>query len=448
MDILAQSRYLIIDDSSVIQSATRALLIKLGVPNNNVISASNAQNAIEACRAHRFDILLVDHDLGAGSNGLQLLEYLQQKELIKPQTLVFIVTGNDSQDIFFGYANFEPDGYLIKPIRADDIIKRVTSGLSRQHYFSTLEQTYVKSGLNAVKPLFAKAPDPSALKDAIVYMAKVLIKNQKLDEAQAMLNGLLQLHDYLPAKTKLVEILIAKQQYHDALTQLDALISANPRSLKLQQLKVKVCLNTNKLEMADSMIDHVLSVNSSNIELTNTMVWLQLLNRDFDKATQHLKSLAQLLPHSIWDTSGKRALILWFDSSKLTEKELQLWRPEAAWQRLSHAEKSYALSKPLLKLCRTIQLIQLNQPDSALQHIESTSINEFSENDVEAFFLLAVCYQALGAHDRVEQLKRHLDSLLQSDNSGLAHLQQMALQQADNFALPPLVKAVPAAVNC
>ena len=116
MDILARSRYLIIDDSSVIQSATRALLIKLGVPNNNVISASNAQNAIEACRAHRFDILLIDHDLGSGSNGLQLLEFLQQKELIKPQTLVFIVTGNDSQDIFFGYAHFEPDGYLIKPI--------------------------------------------------------------------------------------------------------------------------------------------------------------------------------------------------------------------------------------------------------------------------------------------------------------------------------------------
>jgi hypothetical protein len=99
-------------------------------------------------------------------------------------------------------------------------------------------------------------------------------------------------------------------------------------------------------------------------------------------------------------------------------------------------------------LCRTIQLIQLNQPDSALQHIENTSTNEFSENDIEAFFLLAVCYQALGAHDKVEQLKRHLDSLLQSDSSGLAHLQQMALQQADNFALPPLVKAVPAAANC
>ncbi|MFA0677682.1 response regulator, partial [Vibrio sp. 10N.222.51.A6] len=241
-------------------------------------------------------------------------EFLQQKELIRPQTIVFIVTGNDSQDTFFGYANLEPDGYLIKPIRADDIIKRVTSALSRQQYFSTLEQAFLKNDLNAVKPLFGKAPDPSTLKDAIIYMANILIKNQQLDDAQAMLNGLLQLHDYLPAKVKLIEIHILKQHYHDALRQIDGLIESNPRNIKLQQLKVKICLNTSNFESASELIDQVLTVNSSNIELTNTMVWLQLLDKNVTQATQHLKSLAQLIPHSIWDSTGKRALILWADS--------------------------------------------------------------------------------------------------------------------------------------
>ncbi|CAK1748197.1 response regulator [Vibrio crassostreae] len=447
MDILARSRYLIIDDSSVIQSATRALLIKLGVPNNNVISASNAQNAIGACRTHRFDILLIDHDLGSGSNGLQLLEFLQQKELIKPQTIVFIVTGNDSQDIFFGYANFEPDGYLIKPIRADDIIKRVTSALSRQQYFSTLEQAYLKNGLNAVKPLFGQAPDPSTLKDAIIYMANILIKNQHLDEAQAMLNGLLQLHDYQPAKIKLVEIHIAKQHYHDALSQIDGLIEDNPRNIKLQQLKVKICLNTSDFESANTLIEQVLTVNGSNIELTNTMVWLQLLDNNVEQATLYLKSLAQLVPHSIWDSAGKRALILWVDSLALSQKELVNWKPEAAWQRLSHSEKSNALSKPLLKLCRTLQLIQLDQQEVAKERIESISMNEFSDNDVEAFFLLALCYQTLGLQDKLEQIKRQIEIHLKADQTSLALLQRMALQQADNFALPTLTKKPLAAVS-
>ena len=76
MDRIAQSSFLIIDDSNIIQSATRALLMKLGVPMNNIISTANAKGAVQACSKRKFDIILIDHNLGTGSTGLQLLEYL------------------------------------------------------------------------------------------------------------------------------------------------------------------------------------------------------------------------------------------------------------------------------------------------------------------------------------------------------------------------------------
>ncbi len=97
MEILAQSTYLIIDDSNIIQSATRALLMKLGVPMNNIISTASAKGAIAACNKQKFDILLIDHNLGTGSTGLHLLEFLRYKDILKQQTLVYIVTGNDSR---------------------------------------------------------------------------------------------------------------------------------------------------------------------------------------------------------------------------------------------------------------------------------------------------------------------------------------------------------------
>ena len=172
-----------------------------------------------------------------------------------------------------------------------------------------------------------------------------------------------------------------------------------------------------------------------------------LFRSNVEQATLYLKSLAQLLPHSIWDSAGKRALILWVDSLTLSQKELAVWKPEAAWQRLSHSEKSHTLNKPLLKLCRTLQLIQLDQQEVAKERIESISMNEFSDNDVEAFFLLALCYQALGLHDKLEQIKRQIEVYLKADHTSLALLQRMALQQADNFALPTLTKAPLAAVS-
>ncbi|MGR5390786.1 hypothetical protein [Vibrio crassostreae] len=74
-------------------------------------------------------------------------------------------------------------------------------------------------------------------------------------------------------------------------------------------------------------------------------------------------------------------------------------------------------------------------------------MNEFSDNDVEAFFLLALCYQTLGLQDKLEQIKRQIEIHLKADQTSLALLQRMALQQADNFALPTLTKTPLAAVS-
>lgn len=434
MDILAQSKYLIIDDSNMIQSATRALLIKLGVPTNNIVSTANAQGAVRACRSHRFDILLIDHHLGTGSTGLQLLEYLRLKELIKAQTLVFVVTGNDSQDIFFGYSQFEPDGYLIKPIRADDIIKRVTNGLTRQQFFSTLEQAFTKSGLNAVKPLFAQSPDPATLKESIIYMSNILIKEAQFAEATAMLNGLLKLHDYLPARIKLVEISHAQQHYQDALTQVDSLLSENHRNIKLLQLKVKICLCAKKYDDAQVLIQQVLAVNTSNIALTLDMIWIQLMSHDIHLAKPYILSLAPLIPNSIWDSAGKRVLVLWVDTLNLPEDKLKVWRAESAWQRLSRSEKPAALSKPILKLCRCLQLLQLNDTESARVLLAAIREDEYLPSDIEAYYLLCLCYQALG-DNKFKQLRSKLENLLNQQGNGLSELQQQALQKIDYHSL-------------
>ncbi|MEZ8094620.1 response regulator [Photobacterium swingsii] len=435
MDMLAQSRYLIIDDSNMIQSATRALLIKLGVPTNNIVSTANAQGAIRACRSHRFDILLIDHHLGAGSTGLQLLEYLRLKELIKLQTLVFVVTGNDSQDIFFGYSQFEPDGYLIKPIRADDIIKRVTNGLTRQQFFSTLEQAFTKSGLNAVKPLFAQSPDPATLKDSIIYMSNILIKNTQFTEATAMLNGLLTLHDYLPARIKLVEISHAQQHYQEALAQVDTLLDTNPRNIKLLQLKIQICLCAQKYEDAQALIQQVLTINTSNIALTLKMVWLHIINHDMHLAKPYMLSLASLIPHSIWDSAGKRTLTLWADFFGLPNDKLALWRAESAWQRLSRSEKPTSLPKSILKLCRCLQLLQLNEIEAARTLLGSIREDEYQPSDIEAYLLLCLCYQAVGDNERLTQLRQTLDTSLSQQDTGLSRLQQQALQKIDYQSL-------------
>ncbi|MGF1691846.1 response regulator [Photobacterium kagoshimensis] len=431
MDILAQSTYLIIDDSNIIQSATRALLMKLGVPTNNVVSAPNAESAINACRKRRFDILLIDHHLGAGSTGLQLLEYLRFKGLIKEQTLVFVVTGNDSQDIFFGYSQFEPDGYLIKPIRADDIIKRVKSTLMRQRYFNMIEGTFNKNGLNAVKPLFAKSPDTATLKEAIIYMANILIKEQQFTDARAMLTGLLKIHNFLPAKMKLIEISLAQKNFQQALFDTDLLLSDNARNIKLLQLKVEICISAELHEKADEVIRRILAINTSNMALTVNMIWLQLASNDMVQAKPFLLKLASLLPNSMWDTPGKRALTLWADMFDQPTDKLRLWRAENIWPRIARSDKAPSLSKSVIKLIRALQLIRLDEMDTARDMMQTLSADEFHENDIEAHYLLCLCYQALNLQQHLGHLRTPMVQQLNQQGVGLPNLQKLALQHVD-----------------
>ncbi|MBC7005496.1 response regulator [Photobacterium sp. BZF1] len=430
MDRIAQSSFLIIDDSNIIQSATRALLMKLGVPMNNIISTANAKGAVHACSKRKFDITLIDHNLGTGSTGLQLLEYLHFKNLLSRRALVFIVTGNDSQEVFFGYSQHEPDGYLIKPIRSEDIIKRVTAGLQKREYCDILQQAYTNNGLPSVKPLFAKAPDTAALKGGILYVADLLTEQQQYEEAQAMLAGLLQVHDVLQAKVKQAEILVAQKKYQQALEQVNKLIRFNPFNVRLLKLKTAICTFTEQWDEAEESILQHIQLHSGNIEQTLTLAWVHLIHLDLEKAIPQLIKTAQLLPHSMWDTPGRRGMILFADLMALQHKNdssaLKNWRLDGAWSRLCNDPKSRLRGKGPQKALLAIQAL-LNEDNDKAQHI-LTLVEDKEVVDFETIYLLCWAFSWLGDKNNFSRYQQLSEKTQAPVSEGLANLQGIALK--------------------
>ncbi|MGR5061666.1 response regulator [Photobacterium sp. DNB22_13_2] len=429
MEIIAQSSYLIIDDSNIIQTTTRALLMKLGVPMNNIISTANAKGAVIACSKRKFDILLIDHNLGTGSTGLQLLEYLHHKKLISRRTLVFIVTGDDSQEVFFGYSQHEPDGYLIKPIRSGDIIKRVSAGLLKREYCDTLQQVYVNNGLPSVKPLFAKAPDTAALKSGILFVADLLTEQKQFDDAQAMLAGLLQVHDVLQAKVKQAEIYVAQQQYKQALEQVNRLIKTNPFNVRLLKLKTTISILTEQWDEVEESIQRHIQLHSGNIEQTLTLIWVHLAHQELDKASPLLIKTAQLLPHSMWDNPGRRGMILLADLMALKKKNdssgLKNWRIDGAWSRLCKDPKSRLRGKGAQKALLAIQAQLIEQTEKAQSIL--ALIEDKEVIDTETAFLVCWAYSQLGEQEKIsryQQLPQHSQTPISEE---LANLQRIAV---------------------
>ncbi len=107
-------RVLVADDFSSFRTTIGSMLNKLGVMQ--VENASTAKEAIELCRVKTFDVVLCDHELGAGRTGQHVLEELRHCQLL-PLTSVFVLVSADvSRDVVMSAYDCQPDDYLAKPI--------------------------------------------------------------------------------------------------------------------------------------------------------------------------------------------------------------------------------------------------------------------------------------------------------------------------------------------
>jgi signal transduction histidine kinase/ActR/RegA family two-component response regulator len=89
---LSESSWLVIDDDELSLSATVAAMQSLGL---NVRSTSNAEDALELAKSHRFDGALSDLRLDGPQNGIELLAAINQQQ---PGIARLLMTGDTSPE--------------------------------------------------------------------------------------------------------------------------------------------------------------------------------------------------------------------------------------------------------------------------------------------------------------------------------------------------------------
>lgn len=106
----------------------------------SVVSVQNGESAIVACRKEKFDFIITDLHLGPEKkNGLQLLEEVRVRKLIKPETVFVVVSADNDRPMVLGGIEMQPDDYVIKPFSQAQLSQR-------------LHKAYVKK--QKLKPVF------------------------------------------------------------------------------------------------------------------------------------------------------------------------------------------------------------------------------------------------------------------------------------------------------
>nr|VVV03574.1 hypothetical protein AW0309160_00956 [Aliivibrio wodanis] len=432
MKLIKLSSFLIIDDSSVIQNAIRALLSRIGVPINNIACCPTAGAAVGNCKRQKFDVLFVDHNLGHGSTGLQMLEQLKLLRLINDNTLIYIVTGNEDPQIELAYSDYNPTKYIQKPIRPEEIIKTINHDLIKRKFSMGMIASYTKSGLAGVKPLIFQSPSKMILKDAMLKLASRLIKVNRLDEAMSVNKALLSIiKASLEAEVQQVEIYVAKKEFDAANQLIDTLLQKDEQNLRLLDLKAETAFYRNNLSIAVRYWKKGFELAPFSYLRFSHLTWSLLAKGDRYDTFDLLTKYAYLLPHSAFDSAGKRAMVAWGDLFLASEEILQEWSPESAWQRASAKLKGRLRGIPCTSAQRALSALwqlKMNRYGEANRLISDIQLADIT--DYETAYIVYLVYCEMKLDDEKKIIEEKWLAKLQQGTSILAKLQSQAFEKA------------------
>ncbi len=126
-------KILIVDDEQSLASMLRLTLISLGYKSPQI--ANNSREAIEKTRSIDPDIILMDIMLNDRIDGIETAQIIRADYDIP----VIFMTGKPSEEIFVRAREAGPYGYLIKPIREEELWSAIENAFQRVQIEKNLE---------------------------------------------------------------------------------------------------------------------------------------------------------------------------------------------------------------------------------------------------------------------------------------------------------------------
>lgn len=123
-----------VDDEIELLHAHIIFLEKKGY---EVITVSNGTDAIDECRHHNFDLVLLDEMMP----GISGLETLQQIKEILPATPVVMVTKSEEENIMDQAIGSKIADYLIKPVNPNQILLTLKKNIHQKKIVTEVTQT-------------------------------------------------------------------------------------------------------------------------------------------------------------------------------------------------------------------------------------------------------------------------------------------------------------------
>ena len=149
--MIFNKKILIIDDSQVFISLLKSMLIRFGFKNENIDSTTESEKALRILNRNNFDIVFCDYNMNHNIDGALILDEVKTRGMLESSSVFICLTGDNSLSVITYFIELEPDDYLIKPFKANDLIERLKKIVKRKealYYLIDLVDSIISTGIS------------------------------------------------------------------------------------------------------------------------------------------------------------------------------------------------------------------------------------------------------------------------------------------------------------
>ncbi len=231
---------LVIDPNPGMRGSLQNMLTQSGI--TKIEFAVSSGTAIKQLGKKSYDIILCEYDLGSGTedgqDGQQLLEDLRHHRLIGQLTIFIMITSEGVYSKVVSAAELTPTDYILKPFTVDVLIARITRAIERRGAFLP---TYLQIGQGNLREAIrscavAEAAHSRYSLDFARLRAELHVSLKELAEAEALYSRILDAKPLGWAALGLARTLFAQERIDEAETVLNKLVGDNPKLMAAYDL--------------------------------------------------------------------------------------------------------------------------------------------------------------------------------------------------------------------
>lgn len=297
---LDQANVLVVDDQRPFLLLLKGILIHLGA--RNITLAHNAEEAISACRAKSYDILMVDYNLGQGKNGKQLFEELKLKQLLSASSVFILVTGDNSRAMVLGAVESQPDDYLMKPFSQHVLKSRMLRAYTKKKALEPVFQALLDKDLQrAVELCLQERESGSRYGGYCTQLAAgLLCTMSEFERANTLVDEVLSAKSVTWAELLKAKVLHGMKQFEAAEEQAKKVLGQNNLLVEAHDVVASCLAHRKEYEEALDSIKRAIDVSPYSVDRQHKLVEIARLNEDYQSIIQANLAILEITRCSVY----------------------------------------------------------------------------------------------------------------------------------------------------